>query len=365
MKQRIVWIDNARALGMIAVFYGHIIEMLAGESYSGFEYTQFRFIYAFHMPLFFFLSGFLNKEKPISAGHLFLEKFYTLIIPATFLSLLMIPLFMIKDMFLFQSFNPWKFAPRLVGLLTGQPKLNWMTWFIYCLFSVELLHFFVSRWKAVPNWLKFIIFYLAGWLITWNLSTVVRLTYIPANCWYIHEAVIAYSFFLLGMIVNKSGVCQRLSRFTVSLGMCFVFLVITVVTLNLNTGPFYFPQPAVIMSLSQHGHPFFFLLTAVAGIGFIITLSMLIPPNYVFNFIGQNTLVLLGLAGAFIYFGNGFLIKGLSLFPVEISKTTIAFIGTSIAMTVCVPVALVINLLVPQLVGKPRKSGPLLPALMK
>jgi acyltransferase len=365
MKQRIAWIDNAKAIGMIAVFYGHFIEQLAGRNYTGLEFAQFKFIYSFHMPLFFFLSGFLCTPQPASADRYVLKKFYARIIPATFLNLLIIPLLIIQEDHLLMPVNTWEFALHtLQGLLISYPILNWGTWFLYCLFTVELIHFFASRWKAVPDWLKVFIFYVGGWLITWNLPAIVKLTHVPKNCWYIHEAIIAYSLFLMGIIANKSGVYRRLSPFIVSLVMCFILLVITIKTFNLNTGPFYLSKPGVNMSTSQHGNPLFFLLTSLAGIGFIITLSLIIPPNCILAFIGENTLVYLGLSVPVLFVGNNYVMKWLSSFPFVLSKTEIAFMGVCITMTGCVPLIMIINRLVPQLVGKPQKSGPLLPALV-
>lgn len=58
--KRIVWIDNAKFLGIYLVILGHSIP--ASEE----EYSIIRnFIYAFHMPLFVFLSGFLYKRGNI------------------------------------------------------------------------------------------------------------------------------------------------------------------------------------------------------------------------------------------------------------------------------------------------------------
>lgn len=49
---RIVWIDTLKALGIIAVVVGHVVPG-----------TLAKIIFSFHMPLFFFISGFLFKEK--------------------------------------------------------------------------------------------------------------------------------------------------------------------------------------------------------------------------------------------------------------------------------------------------------------
>ncbi len=46
--KRIEWVDIARGIGIILVILGHI-----GIGKVG------KFIYSFHIPLFFFLSGFL------------------------------------------------------------------------------------------------------------------------------------------------------------------------------------------------------------------------------------------------------------------------------------------------------------------
>ena len=45
---RVVWLDVARAIGIYAIYLGHFGEA-AGPAY--------RFVFQFHVPLFFFLGG--------------------------------------------------------------------------------------------------------------------------------------------------------------------------------------------------------------------------------------------------------------------------------------------------------------------
>ena len=58
---RILFVDIARIYGVALVFYGHIIEsyMKAGSPVAAVHY---KFVYSFHMPLFFILSGYIAKE---------------------------------------------------------------------------------------------------------------------------------------------------------------------------------------------------------------------------------------------------------------------------------------------------------------
>lgn len=52
MNNRIEWIDMAKGYGVILVILGHF----------GLEKLGY-WIYSFHMPLFFFLAGYVFKEK--------------------------------------------------------------------------------------------------------------------------------------------------------------------------------------------------------------------------------------------------------------------------------------------------------------
>lgn len=64
MSNRIQYIDALRALAIFLVVIGHIY--LFGFGYYGKEYgsSYCQYIYQFHMPLFFFISGFvLCKEN--------------------------------------------------------------------------------------------------------------------------------------------------------------------------------------------------------------------------------------------------------------------------------------------------------------
>ena len=58
---RIDYIDTARFLGIFLVYHGHVVErmMYLGNVAAA---HQYKFIYSFHMPLFFVLSGFIAKD---------------------------------------------------------------------------------------------------------------------------------------------------------------------------------------------------------------------------------------------------------------------------------------------------------------
>lgn len=59
-KTRIRWIDTAKLIGIFLVILGHL-PLAAGKS----GISPATFIYTFHMPLFFFLSGLVEKNRPV------------------------------------------------------------------------------------------------------------------------------------------------------------------------------------------------------------------------------------------------------------------------------------------------------------
>ena len=57
-KQRIAWIDNLKAFLILLVVLGHCIQ----DSGLGDDSLLYRFIYSFHMPLFFAVSGYVSQR---------------------------------------------------------------------------------------------------------------------------------------------------------------------------------------------------------------------------------------------------------------------------------------------------------------
>lgn len=53
MRERIKWVDTAKAIGIAAIVLGHTV----GES------PLKTYVYSFHIPLFFFLSGATFRVK--------------------------------------------------------------------------------------------------------------------------------------------------------------------------------------------------------------------------------------------------------------------------------------------------------------
>ena len=68
MNKRLVYLDEVKGLAILLVVMGHVLAWngmgtSADSSYNEYGDLIFQFIYGFHMPLFFCVSGFLFKSS--------------------------------------------------------------------------------------------------------------------------------------------------------------------------------------------------------------------------------------------------------------------------------------------------------------
>ncbi|MFL2030447.1 acyltransferase family protein [Loigolactobacillus zhaoyuanensis] len=71
-KKRVAWIDISRGIAIIAVIIGHSLGSYFPDYFAS-------IIFAFHMPIFFILSGYLYREKEYKRA--FTNNFFNLILP--------------------------------------------------------------------------------------------------------------------------------------------------------------------------------------------------------------------------------------------------------------------------------------------
>lgn len=243
-------------------------------------------------------------------------------------------------------------------MLRGYPEFAVPTWFLVCLFVLEAYHFAVSRALTTPPRiaLTMVLFFVAGWLLTRHVDK-------PwTDVWFIRESVFLYSFYLLGFLLRRTGALERpggrlSSWFMLAAGGAVVWF-----TFDLNPGSRFF-APVVLVNLSQHGDLFYFTLTALAGCLAVIGLSRLTCGSRMVSFIGRHTLVLMGLNSFFFWFVNHNLAHALQL-PSSPGAVGVACAAvTAVSLGLCAPAVWLLDRYLPQLVGRPQASGPLLPPL--
>lgn len=188
--KRFEYIDVAKGIGILTVVWAHIL--LVGWSH--------RLIYAFHMPLFFFISGILyNKDKYTAFVPFLKARFKRLIVPYLIYS---IATWCIWAVFRYlQGGNVESYWMPLLQTFISQGSGAFMVhnsalWFIPCLFMVEVMYYFISKSKVVYALVMCLIIAVIGVcmahffgadylnLLPWNLDAAFYglLFYGVANC---------------------------------------------------------------------------------------------------------------------------------------------------------------------------------------
>jgi fucose 4-O-acetylase-like acetyltransferase len=153
-------IDAMRGVGIFLVVVGHV-GLLPDFLKS--------LIYGFHMPFFFILSGYLFNEKKhtsLAWKQFFRARFNRLCIPAIVIGLSCA----IPSIYFGQTDSLDLFFRRLVGVLYPIPSKTSTfnctpIWFLYCLFSVEIIYFTLSKYCRKWRLLVVLVLFVVGVLI--------------------------------------------------------------------------------------------------------------------------------------------------------------------------------------------------------
>ena len=369
---RLAYADVARLVGIFLVYHGHVVErtMYLGNVAAA---HQYKFIYSFHMPLFFVLSGLIAKDWAAeqSIGQFAKSRFFSRIVPLIFFNVALALLSLIHK----PDFPPIPLATGVdyanAALMTALqlPVFDVPTWFLMCVVVVECIHYAVFRFlrgSDVRILAAIAVFYLAGYAINSRFQFFQPGNYALPNWWIAYEAITMYAFYLVGVLIRRRGwLSGELSWFAPAL-LAIVGFAIVLFTYELNQGPFRMKIEAVVILAAAHGHILWFPLTALAGTLGVLALGKLLERTDWMAWLGRNALILFCLNGVVYHHVNG---PFASWFTAGMpqdgwSVATSAALVSLASISLAAPVVAALNRWLPQLVGRPTSSGPLLPRLL-
>lgn len=144
INNRLEYIDFAKALGMFTIIWGHIIHY----GWSN------QIVYAFHIPLFFFMSGMVFKaDKYNTVWEFIKERIKSLLVPYLVFSLVTWAMWVGMRVIANDSTNYW--YPLIQTFIaqgsSGFLRHNLPLWFVSCLFVVEILYYFINKLPRIAN----------------------------------------------------------------------------------------------------------------------------------------------------------------------------------------------------------------------
>lgn len=120
------WIDIVKGIGILSIVIGHITDGVLREVF-----------FLFHVPLFFFLSGYLFKQ-PLNLSGFLIKKSKALLIPYVSFLVVFVSLLLVKGWFKTHEINVGLITDALWGgqSLTGELSVFW---FITSLFLTQVV----------------------------------------------------------------------------------------------------------------------------------------------------------------------------------------------------------------------------------
>lgn len=189
--KRLDYIDLAKGLGMLTIMWGHI--------HTG---VSTQLVYAFHIPLFFFLSGLVFSRQRYANFGVFLKKRWKgLIFPYIVFSVLTWAVWAAYSYVTHASVESY-WMPLLQTFIAqgseGYLVHNVPLWFVMCLFSVEVIYYFTSRLKTGWN---IAVCVALGAIGAWmSITDMYDFSVLP---WSIDVALMALPFYAIGSLTNQ------------------------------------------------------------------------------------------------------------------------------------------------------------------
>ena len=326
-KKRISWIDQLKGFAILMVVYGHNFPIVE------------KYIYSFHMPLFFLIAGMFHRNK------------FNLKIIQKRIHTLLIPYFL----WAFILYTFWLFIGRhyggssklttstldnFIGIFLAQGDRAYMDWgiplwFLPCLFLTFI--FFGIIQNISSNRIKWIVL---------TVTIILGLTkpfFLKMNLpWSIDISFVALSFYTTGYYLKNYIITSSKTK---SIWLCLLFGILHLSLLFLN--------PKIDMYRGIYGNPFLFLTTGITGSLFFTFLFKLIPLVKPLVFWGKNTIVILATHLRAATFIKLILLITLGQIPLLSSESSKLLI-TLCQLIIITPIILFINTFAPILNGKSK-----------
>lgn len=247
MNKRENWIDIIKGLGIVCVVAGHTLVGTISEA-----------IYIFHMPLFFFISGYLYKRRD-NFRQYFNDKLIYLIIPY-FAFLLLIYLPFSIPVIAKSEYSKKVILRALLEITVGGRALSGpvtVFWFITCLFLVQqVFNYIIVKYNS-KTLFRIVIFML---LLSYINSCFFPSFWLP---WNANVVLAALPIFYIGNMYRETGFKEKF------------FLILTISLIAIFSRP-YLQSNTYNMKSSYYGIPIITLICSICLILLTKRLSLAI-----------------------------------------------------------------------------------------
>lgn len=348
-KTRISYIDKARGFALFLLVLGHIVRANS---------LTFNWIFSFHVPLFFVLSGMCSGSYPsMPFGSYLKHKAKARLLPFVIITLIGLGICMLIPPYREAVLADGLKTQLISAILRAQPVNLYIgqVWYFASLFWAELYFYLWYRltvFKKAPG-IKTALLQVAGiaviliiarnmWRIRGVIPVIGRLPF------HMDSAFMSVFCYIIGYYISTYRILDRIRRFG-------GFLILPLIALNLYFGTWL--NGYVNLCDFVYGNSLYYFIAMLSGVMAVLLISYYLPDIKLLLWYGRNTLPL--------FASHTFLIYLVRELVFLITGTHYTMMGEIPLMTaVCIAVAVIILFLpvgalygaVKRLFHKPRKK---------
>lgn len=325
--KRIGWIDTAKGIGLLLVILGHL----------HIPYVS-TWIYTFHIPLFFFLSGCVFSGEKYSFKEFCLKRIKSLVVPYFCLGFVIYLFYVIVNAVVDRGNGAYGTNIEMLKNFFIQEHF-WTIWFLACLFIVEILWYWIwkifSRWAAAPA------------VVSATICIVGLLRYrlgYGSLPWNLDVALVAQFFFYMGYRFKCS---RQVKTFVDEMQTnTYIFCVAIAFFVNVAAGflCIRLSGESLDMSIGMYGNEVLTILSALAGILLIVLISKKVNNRFL-TYLGQNTMILFAWHSRIVIVLCGYIYQSLGLFQSQgvFEQVLYSMVTLAIILIVLIPITEVIR----------------------
>jgi len=339
MKTDIIWLDYTRFMGIFLVIFAHSLQRIPNWDESSCVKGLWDYIYLFHMPLFFIISGFLYKKGEGDCKNKGIQILHKLIVPYVLYQLIYLPICLIHYRENLLNGELWR--KLLMGLAAGDGYNTFQSvviclpcWFIMCIIQLRILFLFVHINKTTSVFFPLL-----------SIIILVSLNHYDFDMYFcIDSTIMAIPYFILGNFIAKTKVLERVCKKQTQISLLAIFGLAVFILMKMN-------GPAQMNGPSYGNNIFLNYLAGIMGSMMVVMASMFISSylqdNGVVKKLSRNTLFLIFSHWLLLYPGY-FIMKKIF----ETKETTNPIVIIIIAMLVTIVILWVSKKMIEYGVGK-------------
>lgn len=339
MQKNIEWIDSLKAIGIILVVLGH-----AGPTLHLVNY-----IYSFHMPLFFFISGYLfSLDRHPQLINFVKSRARGLLIPYLTFAVMGIIIYYVTNNLGTQMSETPSILSAFWEMIVSKRNyifFNVPIWYLTCLFLVTVIYYLLR--KYIKNDLIILtILLLIGSIGFIKFKTVESLHTLPWS----FDATMYYLFYY------GAGNLLRIHKTKIRYKNAInLLMLVSNLIILFWQGSFEFIY-SLHMPFNQNLYNYLMsIFISGCGIGSCVYVSKFIKLKPIL-YLGKNSLVILGLHSPLAFYVVGKIYYMLNIHFTPMYSFS-AFILTILSLIVLVPVIEILNRNFPYLLGKKIKKN--------